>query len=68
MIVAFIGDIFFETPEKLELEKTYEVLFRFPISQRIEKYLHRGRKWWIHEGSRAVGEAQIIDFMIPKSS
>lgn len=30
------------------------------LNQPIEKYLDKGRKWWIHEGPRVVGEAEII--------
>jgi hypothetical protein len=33
---------------------------RFLSNQPIEKYLDKGRKWWIHEGERVLGEAIII--------
>ena len=39
-------------------EKIVEVQFLF-VPQ-IEKYLVVGNKWWIHEASKLVGEAEII--------
>jgi len=63
---AFAGDIQVERNEFIELGKEYKVTVRFLLFQRIEKFMERGRKWWIHEGNRQVGEAEIIDFEMPK--
>ena len=63
---AFFGDIIFEERGLLELGKEYEVEARFPIIQRIERFMEKGRKWWIHEGKRQVGEAEIIEFKMPE--
>lgn len=59
-LTAYIGDIIFEGQNTIEPGETKEVTVRFLLEQPIEKYLDKGRRWWIHEGSRAVGEAEII--------
>ena len=66
MIEAFMGDIGFENKDILELGKEYEVKIRFPLVQRIERFMEKGRKWWIHEGPILIGEASIIEFELPK--
>lgn len=67
MVEAFMGDIGFDKQEMLELGKEYEVLVRFPLVQKIERFMNKERKWWIHEGRRKVGVAQIIEFEIPNN-
>lgn len=64
---AFMGDIGFDEPEILELGKEYEVAIRFPLVQRIERFMDIGRKWWIHEANRQLGEAEIIKFEMPNN-
>ena len=68
MVEAFMGDIGFDKQEMLELGKEHEVLVRFPLVQRIERFMDKERKWRIHEGPRKVGDAKIIEFELPKSS
>ncbi|GAB5551777.1 MAG: hypothetical protein Sapg2KO_13680 [Saprospiraceae bacterium] len=67
MVEAFMGDIGFDEPELLELGKEYNVLIAFPLIQRIERFMDKGRIWWIHEGPHNIGEAKIIEFEMPKS-
>jgi len=57
---TYIGDIIFEGQSTIEPGETREVLVRFLINQPIEKYLYKGKIWWIHDGGKIVGEAQII--------
>ena len=57
---TFIGDIIFEGKPTIEPGEEREVTVRFLINQPIEKYLDKGRIWWIHEGSRQIGQAEII--------
>lgn len=57
---SYIGDIIFEGQETVEPGEEKEVIVRFWIEQRIEEFLDRGRKWWIQEGSRVVGEAEVL--------
>ncbi len=57
---TFIGDIVFEGQPTIEPGETKDVAVRFLINQPIEKYLDKGRKWWIHEGGKLIGEAEII--------
>jgi len=63
---AFMGEIQFEGNGFLELGKRSELIVRFPLVQRIERFMDKGRKWWIHEGARKVGEAEIIEFELPQ--
>lgn len=63
---AFMGDIRFDKPKALKLGKEYEVMIRFPLVQRIERFMDIGRKWWIHEANHQIGEAEIITFELPK--
>lgn len=58
--MTFIGDIIFEDQNTIEPGETKEVIVRFLLEQPIEKYLDKGRRWWIHERARVVGEAVII--------
>ncbi|MTI29255.1 hypothetical protein [Xanthovirga aplysinae] len=62
---GFMGDIQVDGIEQLELGYEYEVMVRFPLIQRIERFLKKGRKWWIHAGSRQIGEAVILEFDLP---
>ncbi|PZR09696.1 MAG: hypothetical protein DI539_21820 [Flavobacterium psychrophilum] len=57
---TYIGDIVFEKDSIIEPGETKEVTVRFLINQPIEKYLEKGRKWWIYEGGLVIGEARII--------
>ena len=61
-----MGDLQIEGNGFIELGKEYEVMIRFPLVQRIERFMNKGRKWWIHEASRQLGEAEIIEFEMPK--
>lgn len=65
IIETFIGEISIEKKEILELGIEHMVQVKFPLVQRIENFMEKGRKWWIHEGPRLVGEAEIIDFKLP---
>lgn len=60
LLMTFIGDIIFEDQNTIEPGETKEVIVRFLLEQPIEKYLDKGRRWWIHESARVVGEAVII--------
>ena len=60
LLNTFIGDIIFEGQRTIEPGETREVTVRFLINQPVEKYLYKGRKWWLHEGARCIGEAEIL--------
>ena len=57
---SYIGEITFEK-EWLQPGDEEVVTVRFPPGESIKKYLNVGQKWWIHEGSRLVGEAEILE-------
>lgn len=67
MVEAFWGSIGFEEQEMLELGKEYKVVIIFPLSQRIERFMKKGRKWWLHEDRYVVGEAEFIEFELPQT-
>lgn len=60
---TYIGDIQFENNSILEPGKEQEVTVRFLMNQPIEEYLTKGRIWWIHEGIKQIGKAEIISFL-----
>lgn len=57
---TFIGDIIFDRQSTIEPGETKEVTVRFLINQPIEKHLNKGQKWWLHEGAKLIGEAEVI--------
>lgn len=60
LLQTYMGDILFEGKPTVEPGEEREVTVRFLINQPIEKYLEKGRIWWIHEGARQIGQAEII--------
>jgi translation elongation factor EF-Tu-like GTPase len=68
MKAAYMGQIEFDGTEMLPLGEERIVLVRFLFQIPIEEYLTIGRKWWIHEGGRQVGEAEIIEITTPNTS
>lgn len=60
LLRTFIGDVIFEDQSTIEPGETKIVTVRFLLDQTIEKYINMGQKWWIHEGSRVIGEAEIM--------
>lgn len=63
---AFMREIQFDEKELLELGKEHEVKILFPFAQGIERFMEKGRKWWIDERPLQIGEAKIIEFELPK--
>jgi len=66
LLNTFIGDIQFDHKELFMPGETHEVMVRFLFHMPIEKYLNIGRKWWIHEGRKVIGEAEILTVELPK--
>ncbi len=58
---AYMGDIQFEDREWIMPGESHEVIVRFLSKQPIDDFLNIGRKWWLHEGARVVGEAEMIE-------
>lgn len=65
LLNTFIGDIIFNHKKLFMPGETHEVSVRFLFHMPIEKYLNIGRKWWIHEGSKIIGEAEILEIKRP---
>ena len=60
LLQTFIGDILFEGKPTIEPGEEREVTVRFLINQPIERYLEKGRIWWIHEGEKQIGQLELI--------
>lgn len=57
---TYIGEIIFEGKPLIEPGEEREVTVRFLVHQPIEKYLNKGRIWWIFEGPKQVAQAEMI--------
>jgi len=64
---TYIGDIQFEKEDCILPGETEVVLVRFLSRQPIDQYMDIGRKWWIHEGARKIGEAEILSIELPET-
>jgi hypothetical protein len=62
MLRTFIGDIVFEGQDLIMPGEEKIVTVRFLLSMPLEQYMNVGRKWWIQEGRKVLGEAEIISF------
>jgi translation elongation factor EF-Tu-like GTPase len=61
MVAAYMGDIRYDGEEFILPGEQKVVTVRLLREQPIEKYLKTGGQWWIHEGPRCVGVAEIIE-------
>lgn len=59
-LTTYIGEITFDK-DWIQLGDNETVTVRFIPGQSINKYLNVGQKWWIHEGQKLVGEAEILE-------
>ncbi len=59
-ITTYIGQIDFEK-ELILPNETEIVKIRFLKNQNISELLEKGRVWWIHEGRRKIGEAEVLE-------
>jgi len=63
MLQAYIGEIRFTDFETIAPGEEKEVTVVFLPFPKMQQYLQVGRKWWIHEGPRKVGEAIITEIV-----
>ncbi|PJJ07409.1 hypothetical protein CLU83_0578 [Flavobacterium sp. 1] len=59
-LYAYMGEIIFDNYETIEPGEEKVVTVNFHVTQPIEEYLNKGRKWFIHEGPMQIGEAEIV--------
>jgi hypothetical protein len=59
-IATYIGEVLFDK-EWIQLGEDEIVTINFLHDRDITDHLQVGRKWWIHEGQRLVGEAEIVE-------
>jgi translation elongation factor EF-Tu-like GTPase len=63
ILQTYIGEIRFDEFETIAPSEEKDVLVVFLPFPQMEQYLKVGRKWWIHEGARKVGEAIITEIV-----
>lgn len=56
---TYIGDINFEGENLMPGEERITTV-RFLLVKELEQYLTKGRKWWLHEGPKIIGEAEVL--------
>ena len=56
---TYIGDINFEGEYLMHGEERIATI-HFLLVKELEQYLTKGRKWWLHEGPKRIGEAEIL--------
>lgn len=57
---TYIGDLNFDDKHWLMPGEERIVTVRFLIVKELEKYLTKGRIWWLHEGPKLIGEGEIL--------
>lgn len=63
----FIGTIYFEDSEFLELGKEQEITIHFLSQNNINRFMNIGQKWFIYDENTQIGEGEIIDVKMPKN-
>lgn len=63
VLSAFIGEIQFDDSPPIKPGTEREVVIRFLFVPKLDEYLTVGRQWWIHEGSRLIGEATVTEIL-----
>ena len=63
MLSAYVGEIRFKDFETIAPGEEKEVTVVFLSFPGMEQYIKVGRKWWIHEGPRKVGEAIVTEII-----
>ena len=59
---TYIGQFDFDK-DRINPGETENVKIMFLRHQNIEELLKKGRIWWIHEGPRKIGEAEVIEVL-----
>jgi translation elongation factor EF-Tu-like GTPase len=65
ILATYIGEIQFDASEKVEPGEEKEVSVRFLMTPKLKNFLQVGRKWWLHEGARKIGEAIVLQYNCP---
>jgi translation elongation factor EF-Tu-like GTPase len=60
LMITCIGEITF-SKERIQPGDEEIVTVTFMRDQPIDRYMNAGQKWWIHEGRRLVGEAELLE-------
>ena len=60
---GYMGEIYFNENHIIEPNESKTVRVQFVSGQNIDQYIKIGRIWWIHEGYKKVGEAEITEIV-----
>lgn len=60
IVQTYMGDLIFDDENWLMPGEERIVTVRFIPTVDLERYLTKGRKWWLHEGPHLIGEAVVI--------
>jgi translation elongation factor EF-Tu-like GTPase len=58
-VATYIGEINFEL-DSIHPGETATVNVTFLALHNIKNFLNEGRVWWLHEGERVIGKAQVL--------
>ncbi|MGH1384739.1 hypothetical protein [Kordia sp.] len=61
-VAGYMGQINFDI-DVIHPGEVANVEVMFLKHQNIESFLKKGRVWWIHEGSRVIGKAKILEVL-----
>lgn len=65
LLRTYMGDVLFKGQELILPGDEKEVIVRFLDHQSIRKYIKVSRKWWLHEGEKCTGEAEMLEIELP---
>ena len=60
---TYIGQITFSNQDSIYPGEAALVDIEFVDMLDVKRFLHVGRKWWIHEVNKKLGEAEIIEIL-----
>jgi translation elongation factor EF-Tu-like GTPase len=60
---TYIGQINFKEPEWILPGETCIVDVEFINMLDVKRFITLGRKWWIHEANKQLGEAEITEIL-----
>ena len=61
---TYIGQIDFDK-DRIYPGETEIVKVTFIRHEKLEENLINGKIWWIHEGPRKVGQAKVLEIIVP---
>jgi hypothetical protein len=63
LLATYIGDVNFVGQDLLSPGESIIGTVRFLKHGNVEKFMQKGRVWWIHEAYNKIGEAEILEII-----